>query len=661
MNRKALSFIISLQEAYTAIVPFFLLTSVVTLLYFLLSYLNINPWFLPKKTISTIMKVLQSFTSLAAVSAIAYSFAARFKVSQIISITLAIAVFITTIFAEQHSSPIVLPYGFTPTTLFVPIASAYLLKLLYPYLSLNIRRSDGNFHIYRLFNYLLVFFFAYLLLVLAYLIIDAAMDAIIKHAISSAHFDLPDILIFTIREALVNILWFLGIHGAHTVNAIFGTGILFKEMLPNLTFGEFHRMFVSIGGAGVGVGLLIALITGCKEKPLKAITRISIPLVAFNIDTLLIYAVIVLNRLFVIPFVVMPLVNMAVAYWVLKVSHIGFGNYYVVWNTPPLIDVYLKTGGNPVAFALQLALIIADTLVYMHYVKRFSSWVKSTAHANVLKENLEITEEIRSEEGIQAFKAHKELIEAQAKLHEVVQTITKENLSIHYQPKVDMRNGSCDRFEALIRYRHNGRITGPTFLSIVERAGLAPIIDIWVSREVKNDFSRWKEHGINPEIGVNLHPDTLKSNSAITRIIELLQGERVIFEIIERSFLSGSVSENNLKRLKENGFGISIDDFGTGYSSFQTITRYEIDEIKIDKTLIDALDTKKGYLVCKHTSSLCHEIGCTVVAEGVERRWQVEILKQLDVDLVQGFYFAAPMTLDSAVEFSKKTDLSKNL
>ena len=122
-NKKLLLFIITLQEAFTAIIPFFLLTAIVTLLYYFFEYYKINIWILNIKNLHSVTLTLQSFTSLTAVISIAYFFAIREKISEIISILLALSVFITVIYIEELKTPITLPYGFTPATIFVPIIS----------------------------------------------------------------------------------------------------------------------------------------------------------------------------------------------------------------------------------------------------------------------------------------------------------------------------------------------------------------------------------------------------------------------------------------------------------------------------------------------------------------------------------------------------------
>ncbi len=651
-SKKLISLIVSLQEAFIAILPFFALTAFITLLYNLLLYLGVSSQFFDINDLKMLMNVLQPFASFMAVISISYFFSIRLKISQIISVILAGSAFITILLFEQHKIPIEMPYGFTPVSLIEPFVAVFVLKKLYPFFSLKLNIKNANHYIFRLFNYIFVFFISYFLVVFLFIVVD---DLFSKFFVffNPLKWDLPNIILLTIRDFMVNVLWLFGIHGSHTINGIFGKEILFQELFQNLTCGEFNRLFVVIGGAGVGIGLLIAMLIYIKDKTLKTITKISIPFTIFNINTLLIYSVVVFNRFLIIPFVVLPLFNLFVAYVVLNLIPVHFTKFYIVWSTPVFVDGYLKSNGNMVVLFLQLFLILIDVYVYAIYVKKFMNSQTNSSHFDVLEKNLEITTEIKAKENIASFKAQQDLIESNIKVDEIVNSLNKNSLFVYYQPKVDAKKKECYKFEALLRYSHNDKLIGPIFLDTLEKAGLAPVVDIWVCKEVKKALQFWKKQKFYPKISVNLHPDTLKSIDAIKKIISILKDENIDFEIIERSFLFKS-AENNLLLLKQNGFGISIDDFGTGYSSLSTIAKYNIDELKIDKSLIDIISTNKGYLICKHTTQLSHSLGILVVAEGVESEKQLEIVKEIGVDLVQGYYFSKAISFEEVVLFVDK-------
>ena len=638
-NEKILMAITTMQEAFSAIIPFFLLSSFITLSYFVLKTFHLEILGVSASDIRTMMEEFNAFSSIIATLAIGYFFGLRFKTSPVISAILSVAVFLAVLHIEHPGKVMELPYGFTPAALVMPVVASWLLKLFYPRLSLHIGLRDAHAHIYRHFNYIFVFFFAFFASVILYFFVDRVLDDLVARFDSWVAY-LPGIVRLAIRDFFVQIFWFFGIHGSHVVNGLMGKEILMEAMAPHLTYGEFNRIFINIGGAGVGLGMIVALTLYARHGTVWFLTKLSAPFVLFNINTLLLYGVIVLNRFFIVPFLLLPLFNLAVAYGALQLLPVRFSPDAIVWTTPVFVDAYLKGGGTLLLPMLQGVLLIVDIAVYGYYVKRFMQVNLQELRIRKLEENLDLSTELRSREHIRAYTAHWEIMEANSRLEALLPEINKETLFVFYQPKVDPRSGECRSVEALIRYRKEGRLRGPDFLVHLEQAGLATVIDHWVVRQVKKDLDRWRSEGFTPEVSINLHPDTVNSREDIRRIARVLKGESVLFEIVERSFLEREEAGRNITWLQEEGFGISIDDFGSGYSSLETITRYRIDELKLDKSLIDILDTRKGYLVCKYTTRLCHDLGYRVVAEGVEHAGQFEKIVQIGVDRVQGFYFS---------------------
>jgi len=654
-NRKILTLIITLQEAFTAVLPYILLTYITALFYSITNYLDIRNMLISKDEFQILNKMFTTLFPVVMSMSIAYFYSLRTKVSQIMSVILSVSIYITVVVIKTspNFSP---PSGMTPSALLMPFVGVYLLKVLYPVLSLRIDKQDGNFHVYRLLNYMFAFIAAYLASIAVY-IAFYSLYGICIGKIVSIDLNLPVIISLAIRDFFVQVLWFFGIHGSHIMYSILGNSHFNEFLAPNLKYIEFHRMFVNIGGDGLGLPMALALLFALRDKNLKTIVKISLPFTFVNIDTLLIYAVIVFNRYFLIPFILLPVINLLSAYLVLQYIPVHFTDYNLVWTTPPLVDTYLKTDGNIYVMALQFFLILADTAIYYYFAKKYDSANSVISAKELLENSLELKDELKSNESLLAFKAQKELISAQAKLEEIINSLNNENLRIYYQPKIDIKNMTCNKFEALIRYTQNGKTTGPVFLPIIEQAGLASVIDLWVCQEVKKHLIEWKKDNFTPDISINLHPDTIASKSAVEKIISILKFENVTFEIIERSFLYGDVAMQNIQRLIEHNFKISIDDFGSGYSNLETITHIRIHELKLDKTLIDIIDTQKGYSVCKHTVEICHDLDILVTAEGVETKEQYRLAKEIEVDLIQGFYFSGAISFEKVKEFKVNSAL----
>jgi lactose/cellobiose-specific phosphotransferase system IIC component len=658
-ERKFIWILTTMQEAFSAIIPYMILTSVVTFMLEILRFYNIDFYFINPDDIGSLSSALSLSSTIVIVVSIAYFFAKRFQISAIISVTLSLASY-TTIMVMEES--ITRNYGFSVQAVIVPILSTVLLDRFYPKYSLGIPLQDENIHVYRLFNYIFAFAIAYLATLLLYAIVDFFMDTLLSSLQKIPFADLPTVVGLMIRDFVMQLFWFFGIHGSHAYNAFFGKSLLSTYIFPNLQVCEFNRLFVSIGGEGAGIAMTVAILVYAKEKMLKTIAKISIPFAIFNINTLLIYAIIVFNRYLFIPFVFVPLFNIAFAYGVLSASGIAFSTHNVVWITPVFIDSYIKTGGSIYVYAIQIFLLAVDTAVYLYFIKKFLQSQSMKNQMQLLEQNLDIPYSLRANQNVESFIARREIIESNAKLNKVIKTINVDNMMIYFQPKIDIRANRCNHFEALIRHRKkDGTVVGPYFLDLIEKARMAPVIDIWVAKEVKRALELWRKSNFVPTININLHPDTLSNEKAITIIGEILNGEKVNFEIIERSFVQGDKAVTGLGRLQKDGFGISIDDYGIGYSNMETILNHKINELKIDKIIIDRIEEPNGALVCKHTIEMCDSLGVGVVAEGVETKKQFMILREMQVGFIQGFYFSRAIPFEQVEDFSKDFDTDQYL
>ncbi len=655
---KLLLYITTIQEAFGAVIPYFFLLSTITLLLTILEYFQVDLLWIDRTFVEQIQKGLALFSSLVISISIAHYAAVRLKIPHVIVGALTVAVYITISTIEQADMLMFLMPGFSAAVIYAPVASSFVMHLLYPYLSLRLPLSDANRHIYRLFNYLLVFLAAYVVVMALYYGIDWLLDWWLDDLGAFLEASVPTSAYLFIRDALVQIFWFFGIHGEHTVGLFFPYGIFREALVPHLSYLEFNRLFVTIGGSGAGLALLIAALLLARTRTHKIIARISIPFVLFNINTLLIFAFVVLNRYLFLPFVAVPLLNLLLAYGFVHWMPVSFTGTPVLWNTPVFVDGYLKTGGDVTVILFQLFLLLVDTLIYYRAMKRFIETQSLPRQLAVLSEKLNIHEEIASRSHIGAYQAYTEIIDANAELDTVLKNLNENKMLIYYQPKIDTHNHRCNQFEALIRYWNDGRLVGPVFLDTIEKAGMAPVIDLWVVQQVRHDLDRWREREYVPQISINLHPDTLGNPNVIEKITEIMGDHVVTFEIVERSFLHQKDAFESLNILQTHRHRVSIDDFGLGYSNLGILLENRIDELKLDRTLVQKLDQQKGKAICRNITRFCHEIGIRVVAEGVETGEQKRAVTAIGIDTIQGWYYSPAIPFEKvrqyALHFGKK-------
>ncbi len=232
--------------------------------------------------------------------------------------------------------------------------------------------------------------------------------------------------------------------------------------------------------------------------------------------------------------------------------------------------------------------------------------------------------------------------------------LEKGELEVYYQPQIDINLNKITGFEALLRWKIEGKtfISPAEFIPIAEETGLIVPIGYWVIKTACSKLKQWHNSGFkNLSIAINLSYNQLKEKNFIGKVKEILE---VIdldpgfleFEVTERITLRG-IDENIkvLDEIKNMGIKISIDDFGTDYSSFMNIKRLPIDKIKISMDFIRGLGkNNEDSSIVNCIVDLSHNIGFTVIAEGVETKDQLEYLKNIECDEVQGYYYYKPMS-----------------
>lgn len=242
----------------------------------------------------------------------------------------------------------------------------------------------------------------------------------------------------------------------------------------------------------------------------------------------------------------------------------------------------------------------------------------------------------------------------------LLEALEKEEMYVVFQPKVTLHDDEVSGFEALIRWKNKelGDVNPGEFISIAETTGQIIPIGKFVLREVFNKARYLLDHGYGKfKIAYNLSEVQLRDNEIIEVFKELskefnVSGQYIEIEITE-SMLMKSFNRNNkyLLELKEMGASIALDDFGTGYSSLNYLTKLPIDVLKIDRSfVVDILNNNKNRWIVENIIELSHKLGIEVVAEGVEHKEQVDVLKEALCDTVQGYYYSKPELFEKAME-----------
>ena len=259
----------------------------------------------------------------------------------------------------------------------------------------------------------------------------------------------------------------------------------------------------------------------------------------------------------------------------------------------------------------------------------------------------------------------REKIELESALHKAIE---RDELVLHYQPKVDVRGAKMVGAEALMRWRRNGVLVPPgDFIPMAEETGLIVPLSEWAIREAARQARIWQDNfGFSDSIAVNLPNRLFERTDLVEYIHNAVTTYGVPHHAIELEITETGLMKDlqnvipSLHRLNEIGVEISIDDFGTGYSSLAYLTTLPISELKIDRSFVRDLGmTPQSSAVVTAIIALARSLGLRVIAEGVENLRQMEVLHRLGCGVMQGFLFSRPQPPEDIEKWLQQTILPR--
>lgn len=245
-------------------------------------------------------------------------------------------------------------------------------------------------------------------------------------------------------------------------------------------------------------------------------------------------------------------------------------------------------------------------------------------------------------------------------LSELRRAVENDELSLFYQPKIDLKTGAIRRVEALVRWMHptRGFVPPIEFIPFAEQTGYIKRVTRWVVEKAVQQAGEWHRDRLDIAISVNISTRDLMSNELVDLVAALLQkhavpAEQLCLEITESGFMEDPARAlETLGRLHALGLRLSVDDFGTGYSSLAYLKKLPVQELKIDRSFVmHMVEDEDDATIVRSTIELGHNMGLEVVAEGVEDHAGLEFLKRLGCDQVQGYYISKPLPTQQFVEW----------
>lgn len=236
--------------------------------------------------------------------------------------------------------------------------------------------------------------------------------------------------------------------------------------------------------------------------------------------------------------------------------------------------------------------------------------------------------------------------------------LKEDYFTVFYQPKMDLLTGKVVGMEALVRFitPKGGLISPGSFIPVAEETGQIVDIGTVVLRKACLDVKRWLDQGLfNGRVAVNLSAKQFMLPFLCDQIDDILQQTNLASYHLELEITEGTVMESpklaidTMKKLRARGIHLAMDDFGTGYSSLAYLKQFPLNTLKIDKAFIDDMSSARGRNMVDTIVTIAHNLSLSVVAEGVETHEQLEQLRKLRCEIIQGYYYSKPL---SAEDFS---------
>jgi lactose/cellobiose-specific phosphotransferase system IIC component len=473
---------------------------------------------------------------------------------------------------------------------------------------------------------------------------------------------------------LTHIFWFLGMHGANILEPaaqhIFPDNSLYQAAIdlgqaPTVIFTKtFFNAFILMGGCGATLCLIGAIAIAGKHKNQLQLAKLSFLPVLFNINELLIFGIpIVLNPVYIIPFLGTPLIMTVSSYLAMSYNLAPLTRNLVEWTTPVFLSGYIATNSIN-GCLLQLFNICLGILCYIPFVRL----AENVAEARLEKNLEKVYVAFKQNEGRGTAST---LLTRYDDIGSIARFLTADlehdlqnnQVTMFYQPQVDYA-GNVFGVESLLRWKHDnyGYIYPPLTIALAEEAQLIDKLGYHIVDTACSDLARMNNLGFrNITLSVNISAVQLENAHFIEVLEEIIKKHQIKpqtlkVEITEQIALASSAKIiKQIMSLKNLGVKLAMDDFGMGHSSLMYLKEYDFDTIKLDGSLVrEILSNTNCRNIISTILSLGKSLNYSVIAEYVEEKEQRRVLHELGCDKYQGYLYSKAIPFNELVEYIAK-------
>ncbi|NOX75472.1 MAG: EAL domain-containing protein [Gammaproteobacteria bacterium] len=244
--------------------------------------------------------------------------------------------------------------------------------------------------------------------------------------------------------------------------------------------------------------------------------------------------------------------------------------------------------------------------------------------------------------------------------------LEREEFLLYYQPQVNAESENLIGFEVLLRWQHpeRGLLPPGKFITLLEETGLITPVGEWILRTACRQNQTWRAQGLTPvRVAVNFSAHQFRDTDPGALVEQVLRDTALPADGLEVEITEGVLMDNmersiaTLQRLRERGVAIAIDDFGTGYSSLSYLKRFPAHSLKIDQSFVrDITCNPQDREIVTSIITMAHGLGLTTIAEGVETRSQLKLLRELHCDQIQGYLMGRPLSVEQATAVLTKAE-----